>query len=793
MRQTTAGLLRAPTDLSNFLSCRHLSALDLRAARGEIERPVRRDVFIEDLRARGLAHERAYLERLRAQGLTVAGADDGGGAGDDVGSAGLSAAATLAAMRAGVDVLYQATLEFDAWSGRADFLRKVATPSSLGAWSYEAWDTKLARDTKGGTILQLCVYSYLLERIQGARPARMHVVTPGTDFEPMSYRVDDFGAYFRLLERGIDGFLASHEATYPDLVSHCDYCAWWSACEARRRADDHLCYVAGIGGAQIKALRALGVDKLATLAALDPVPEPPRGSREALTRLRDQARIQQRGRDTGAPVHELKQPFDSDHGLALLPEPTPDDIFLDFEGDHFAEQGVREYLLGYVARGPDGAPRYTPLWARTLAEERAAFERFMDFVAATRARNPGGPRLSLRAVRADGAQAPDGPVRDARGRARRAAARPRIRRPARRRPARADRERRALLDQGPGALLRLRARPGPARGRDEPAHRRGRDRRGRPRRRARGAPADRGGLQPGGLRVRAAAARLARAASLGGPRGRTRAAPTRGRERRGVRGDQRPRPRAAAAPRRIARRRAGGPGRTLPGAAGPVCARTHDGVPPPRGQSRLVGILPAARARGEGARGGAAGADRARVRGGPRREEGAAAALLISGAGGRCAQGRRGVRRARREDRHGRRREPQRAYDRHQEDESDRGRAPDGGLLSQPGVFGSAAQVAHAVGRSGARERVLRRRSVARRHRPLAASPARARRCERPPAAARRDDRAGRLPHRARARRQRARDPGSARARARPTPARTSSARSCARGSRWASRRSATR
>ena len=92
------------------------------------------------------------------------------------------------------------------------------------------------------------MYSYLLERIQGARPARMHVVTPGTDFEPVSYRVDDFGAYFRLLERGIDGVPGRpRSATYPDLVSHCDYCAWWSDCEARRRADDHLCYVAGIG------------------------------------------------------------------------------------------------------------------------------------------------------------------------------------------------------------------------------------------------------------------------------------------------------------------------------------------------------------------------------------------------------------------------------------------------------------------------------------------------------------------------------------------------------------------
>ena len=41
MKQTTDALVRAPTDLSNFLSCRHLSTLDLRAARGEVERPER--------------------------------------------------------------------------------------------------------------------------------------------------------------------------------------------------------------------------------------------------------------------------------------------------------------------------------------------------------------------------------------------------------------------------------------------------------------------------------------------------------------------------------------------------------------------------------------------------------------------------------------------------------------------------------------------------------------------------------------------------------------------------------
>ena len=160
MKQTTDALMRAPTDLSNFLSCRHLSALDLRAARGELERPARYDEVIAELRERGYAHEQAYLAHLRAQGLHIAG--------DEEGSTG---EATLAAMHAGVDVIYQATLAHDVWSGRVDFLRKTATPSNLGNWSYEPFDTKLARETKAGTILQLCVYAHLLEKIQGTRPA----------------------------------------------------------------------------------------------------------------------------------------------------------------------------------------------------------------------------------------------------------------------------------------------------------------------------------------------------------------------------------------------------------------------------------------------------------------------------------------------------------------------------------------------------------------------------------------------------------------------------------------------
>lgn len=384
MQLRKESLSLAPTDLSNFLSCRHLSALDLNAAKGLAERPSRYGPVIDELRARGIAHEAMYLEHLREQGFSIAPVGDED---TDDRTNGSDLDRTLAAMRKGFDIIYQPTLADETWSGRADFLRKVDTPSDLGDWSYEVIDTKLARDTKAGTVLQLCVYSDLLGKVQGVRPELMYVVTPGNDFKPLEYRIDDYAAYFHLLERGIGAFINEPSDTYPELVSHCDLCVWWSECEKRRRGDDHLCYVAGISNSQIKNLRALGVEHLADLAQLEEVPDPPQGSKEALARIRDQARVQLIGREHQAPYHELKEPFDANHGLALLPAPTPDDVFLDFEGNHFAEHGVQEYLTGYVTRSADGQDVYTPLWARTLEEERQAFEHFMDVATATRTRN----------------------------------------------------------------------------------------------------------------------------------------------------------------------------------------------------------------------------------------------------------------------------------------------------------------------------------------------------------------------------------------------------------------------
>jgi hypothetical protein len=125
-------------DLAKHLACRHLTSLDLRAARGEIDRPYWQDPGIAVLQERGFRHEAAYLSHLKDRGLAVL-ADE-----RELGEDG-RLQRTVDAMKAGIEVIAQADLKGGAWRGRADILMKVNRPCRFGNWSYEVIDTKLAR------------------------------------------------------------------------------------------------------------------------------------------------------------------------------------------------------------------------------------------------------------------------------------------------------------------------------------------------------------------------------------------------------------------------------------------------------------------------------------------------------------------------------------------------------------------------------------------------------------------------------------------------------------------------
>lgn len=372
------------TDLAQHLACPHRTALDLAVAYERRKAPYRHDPMMDVLRERGLEHERSFVDSLRVLGLSVV----------EFAALEPRVEATLEAMRRGIDVIVQGALRDGQWGGWPDVLRRVDRPSRFGEWSYEAIDTKLARETKGGTILQLSLYSDLLATAQGAVPEHFTVVTPHPLHPVETYRVQDFAAYHRLIRARLSAAVAIDPdalaaARYPQPVEHCDVCRWWTVCDKRRRDDDHLCFVAGISRQQQDILSGQGLTTLAALGSLPlPLPfKPRRGSASTFERIREQARLQLATRTGGAPVFELL-PQTEGQGLGRLPRPSQGDVFLDLEGDPYARDGGREYLFGLVILGADGAETRRSFWSFDDAGEKKAFEAVVDEIGRLRAVHP---------------------------------------------------------------------------------------------------------------------------------------------------------------------------------------------------------------------------------------------------------------------------------------------------------------------------------------------------------------------------------------------------------------------
>jgi predicted RecB family nuclease len=378
------------SDLVGYLACDHLATLELGRAQGLWEKPPRReDPELELLQERGLEHETAYLDRLRAAGRSIHEVQLRHPETPDELRA--AEAETFDAMRRGVDVIYQATFFDGRWRGHADFLLRTETPSDLGAWSYDVADTKLARGVKAGAILQVCVYADRLALLQARAPERLIIVT-GDGVEHVE-RLADYAAFYRTVKQRYEARIfggGPPPATYPDPVEHCRVCAWFPSCMDRRRADDHLSIVAGMTRTYTERLVEQAVPTLTSLGEL-PADRPiARMNPRPLGRLRDQARLQLEGRRSRTLRHELiaPDPEAPGHGLAALPEPSSLDLFFDIEADPWALDDGLEYLLGVAWRTSAGEHAYRPIWGHDRSGEKAAFEAFVDLVIERLDRDP---------------------------------------------------------------------------------------------------------------------------------------------------------------------------------------------------------------------------------------------------------------------------------------------------------------------------------------------------------------------------------------------------------------------
>jgi predicted RecB family nuclease len=382
MKIQSPALRLSATDLSNHLSCRHLTVLDLGVARGELAAPPWRAPHLAVIQQLGLRHEADYLRLLQAQRTSVVNLRH---INDDA----QAVAETLSCMQRGVDIIAQGSLAAGNWFGRPDILAKILSPSSFGNWSYEVYDCKLARETKAATILQLALYSALLADVQSLTPEFMYVVPAGQNFVPEPYRFAEYSAYYRYVKARLEKvcYNGRIEPTYPEPCAHCEICRWFAECTARRRADDHLSFVAGISTLQRNQLVDWQTDTMAQLAVL-PVPlkqKPLHGTRDGYVRIREQARVQVQARAEQRPVHEILPVMEA-AGFCNLPAPSPLDIFLDLEGDPFAAEGGRQYLFGFVSG--DKQQVYGKKWSFTPEEEKHAFEWIVDEIIRRRDADP---------------------------------------------------------------------------------------------------------------------------------------------------------------------------------------------------------------------------------------------------------------------------------------------------------------------------------------------------------------------------------------------------------------------
>ncbi len=367
-------VLVSASDIVNYLGCAHRTALDLI----DLETPLEKAPVDEQMalvQEKGREHEAGFLDGLREAGGLV-----------EIDGASLEEKLqrTREAMRAGAGVIYQAALREGQFIGHADFLRRVEGASALGVWRYEVLDTKLALKTKAKFLIQLACYSDLVAAAQGVLPERAHLALgDGTE---VHFRVQDYTHYYRNVRDRFLRHIGERPQTYPEPVEACGLCHWRDRCAAQWEADDHLSRVAGIRRQQVRRLEAAGIRTMEALAGVREGARVARMAPETLGKLRAQAHLQAEARRSGERRHELIEaaPY---RGFARLPEANEGDLYFDMEGDPFEQDGL-EYLFGVVYR-EDGTWTFRRWWAHGRAEEREAFEGFMNFVAERLARFPG--------------------------------------------------------------------------------------------------------------------------------------------------------------------------------------------------------------------------------------------------------------------------------------------------------------------------------------------------------------------------------------------------------------------
>ena len=332
----------------------------------------------------GLEHERVLIASLEAQGHRVEKLP-GRQEQEDYD-------ATLAAMHAGVDYIWQASLRNHELRGSADLLQRIERPSALGEWSYIPIECKLSSHPRPIYVVQACAYCELLEPILGERPEHFRLYLGGGRFAEgeHGYPVARFWSWYEQLRQRYRTFRAGFDPSQEPEDAPGDHGLWGPFIEQRLEAKRDLILVAGMRQSQRGKLRAAGITTIEQLAALPEQQAVPGLNRDMLKRLREQAAIQiETPEGAERPAFRVRPAEQQAGGLALLPAPDAGDIWFDMEGFPDPITGEKlEYLFGACYRDEAGELQFMPWWAHPPAEEKQAFDGFIQWVHQRRQQHP---------------------------------------------------------------------------------------------------------------------------------------------------------------------------------------------------------------------------------------------------------------------------------------------------------------------------------------------------------------------------------------------------------------------
>lgn len=369
------------SDLTMAAECEYalLRQLDARSGLGPAS-DAKADPFLEHLSALGDQHELRLLEEYRVAKDVVSLERAKWPYSHEV----LEAArdTTRQTFTEGPDVVHGAAFFEGEFFGYADFIER-------GPDGWVVCDAKLARSAKPRALLQLGAYAEQLVLLELDVAPRVSLLLGNgrradfntSDVLPVYHERRD-----RLRELIADHLRDGSAAAWgDDRYTACGACP---ECRDAAAASNDVVGVAGLRMEQRRKLREAGIETIEKLVHAEI--KPPTMTAATFEKLRAQARLQwsqSQSDDQSVVVHELLE--SAPDVLAALPAPSDGDLFFDFEGDPLYDEGDfertgLEYLWGVL----DTEGIYVPLWAHTHVEEKQAFLKFMELVAAKRAKFP---------------------------------------------------------------------------------------------------------------------------------------------------------------------------------------------------------------------------------------------------------------------------------------------------------------------------------------------------------------------------------------------------------------------